>query len=75
MIDLDGTLINTDKLHFNAYQLSLKTLFNHNISYNDYNTILENDGIDNYIKNTFGTDNYEKIKFDKNKNLKRLTNS
>jgi dTDP-4-dehydrorhamnose reductase len=73
MIDLDGTLIDTDKLHYNAYETTFKTLFNNNITYSDYNNILEDKGIDNYIKNTFGIDNYEKIKLDKNKNLKLNT--
>jgi dTDP-4-dehydrorhamnose reductase len=73
MIDLDGTLIDTDKLHYYAYKTTFEALFNNYITYDNYNKILEDEGIDNYIKKTFGLDNYEKIKCEKNKNLKSNT--
>jgi len=73
MIDLDGTLIDTDKLHYYAYEETFKTMFNCHITYSYYNNILEGEGINLYIKNTFGIENYEKIKLEKNRNLKLNT--
>lgn len=70
LIDLDGTLIDTDKIHYYAYERVFKTLCQYDISYDEYNNILETTGIDNFIKDTFGLDKYDIIKSEKNKNIK-----
>jgi dTDP-4-dehydrorhamnose reductase len=67
LIDLDGTLIDTEKLHFNAYRDALKSLYDFNLSYLKYCHISNNEGIDNYLNETFGPDN--KCKLTKNKIL------
>jgi dTDP-4-dehydrorhamnose reductase len=67
MIDLDGTLLNTDYLHFEAYNKVFK-IYNKELSYNDYLYILNNEGMDNYLTHNFQNDK-DKIKIDKNNHL------
>jgi len=74
MLDLDGTLIDTDMLHYNAYRSTLNALFNHEFSVNEYNHILKGEGMDAFIK-TFGMENFETIKTLKNKQLRSNTNA
>ena len=64
-IDLDGTLIDTDMLHFNAYKKAL-AMRNHTLNINEYQTLTS---IDTYIVDHFDTIEYNKIKSDKNKFL------
>jgi len=72
LIDLDGTLINTDFLHYEAYKKSFKN-YGIDIIYKDYLNILNNTGMDNYLKN-----NYSEIKDDiknkKNNYIKNIDN-
>jgi dTDP-4-dehydrorhamnose reductase len=69
MIDLDGTLINSDKIHYNSYR---KCLLNAGVDldYDTYYNILENEGIDKFIENKFGVESNNLIKKKKNKLLK-----
>ena len=69
LIDLDGTLIDTEKLHFNAYYNILKTMYNYNLEYEKYNNILNEYGIDDFLINLFGIEEKIKIKEQKNKFL------
>jgi len=69
MIDLDGTLINTDIVHFNAYKEALKK-YNYDLDYNNFDKILNNEGIDVFLKNTFEAKTDE-IKVLKNQILKK----
>ena len=64
-IDLDGTLIDTDMLHFNSYKKALE-MRNHLLDMNEYQKLKS---IDTYILNNFDSTEYEKIKSDKNKFL------
>lgn len=72
MIDLDGTLIASDILHYNAYKTALNALYMYELMLDEYNKILTNEGMDKFIKKTFGDENYEKIKANKNKQLKSI---
>lgn len=67
LIDLDGTLIDTDTLHFYAYRDAVKSLYNFNLSYEEYCRVSNNEGIDDYLIKTFGPDN--NCKLTKNKFL------
>jgi S-adenosylmethionine synthetase len=69
MIDLDGTLINTDIVHFNAYKEALKE-YNYDLDYSNFDKILNNEGIDVFLKNTFET-KIDEIKVLKNQILKK----
>ena len=71
LIDLDGTLIDTEKLHFNAYQDILKSMYEYNLDYDKYNIILNEQGIDNFLINSFGVEEKNKIKELKNKNFQK----
>ena len=74
MLDLDGTLIDTDMLHYNAYRLTLNALFNREFSLDEYNHILKEGGMDDFIKKTFGVENFDNIKTQKNKQLRSNSN-
>jgi len=64
MIDLDGTLIDTDYLHYEGYYNAFKK-YNIDLCYNDYLNILNDKGLDNYLDLNFAKDKI-KIKYDKN---------
>ena len=70
MLDLDGTLIASDLLHYSAYKTTLHTLFRYDLSIDEYNKILIGEGIDIFVKVTFGAEHYGNIKTEKNKQLK-----
>jgi dTDP-4-dehydrorhamnose reductase len=73
MIDLDGTLIDSDKIHYNAY----KPVFEKrgvNLHYSDYYNILENEGIDKFIETKFSEEEKGLIKKEKNYILKQTQN-
>jgi dTDP-4-dehydrorhamnose reductase len=61
MIDLDGTLIDSDELHYNAYKIILEK-YNITLSYRDFFNIIENEGIDKYLCDKFGSEEKNKIK-------------
>lgn len=67
MIDLDGTLLNTDYLHYEAYNKEFKN-YGNELSYCTYLDILNNTGMDKYLTETFPIEK-EKIKKNKNANL------
>jgi dTDP-4-dehydrorhamnose reductase/beta-phosphoglucomutase-like phosphatase (HAD superfamily) len=74
LIDLDGTLIDTDKTHFIAYRDSLISMYNINLTHDEYKFILSNEGIDNYLIKTFGIEDKCKIKILKNQILQTTEN-
>jgi dTDP-4-dehydrorhamnose reductase len=69
MIDLDGTIINSNMAHYNAY----KKIFNRYdkifIDIDEWNSIILNGNIDNYLINVFGVDVLKSIKDEKIKDL------
>ena len=54
LIDLDGTLIDSENAHFISYRDALKSIYNIDLTHDEYKFILSNDGIDNYLIKTFG---------------------
>lgn len=72
MIDLDGTLVDTDKIHYECYRDVLKQEMNVELTYDDYYDILENQGIDLYLENTFGTEMKDIIKTHKNDKIQEI---
>jgi len=64
-LDMDGTIINTSVAHYNAY---CKAFENHNMSFlnwTEWNQIVLNSNIDNYIKTIFNDDQFDEIKKEK----------
>ena len=72
MIDLDGTLIDTDKIHYEWYRDVFKEEMNIKLIYDDYFNILENEGIDVYLENTFGIEMKNIIKTRKNEKIQEI---
>lgn len=72
MIDLDGTLINSDKIHYECYRDVLKEQLNTELNYQDYYDILENRGIDIYLEENFGEKLKKIIKTKKNEKMKMI---
>ena len=53
LIDLDGTLIDTDKEHYNGYKIAFENLNLTFFSYNLFINIINNEGFDNYLEKNF----------------------
>ena len=70
LIDLDGTLIDTDMIHYECYQKCFKK-YNIDIDYNKYLNILNSIGIDNYLKNNY-SELRDEIKKEKNSYIKNI---
>jgi dTDP-4-dehydrorhamnose reductase len=71
MIDLDGTLIESDYCHYEGYKKSLEK-YNINLEYEDFLNIINNKGIDKYLDNFFTNDEKSIIKNNKNLFLKNI---
>jgi len=69
VLDMDGTLIDTDILHYNAYKLALLE-YNIELDYNKYINILR---IDDYLSSLFEKNIVQEIKLKKNKYLQENT--
>ena len=67
LIDLDGTLIDTDFIHYKCYLETLSYLYNYTIEEKEYREACKS-GLDNFLKNKFG--DLHMIKEYKNKLLK-----
>jgi dTDP-4-dehydrorhamnose reductase len=74
MIDLDGTLINSDKKHYECYRDVLKEQFSIELNYQDYYDILESKGIDSYLEEKYGEELKKIIKTKKNEKMKMVDN-
>ena len=74
LIDLDGTLIDSENIHFNAYKDALKSTYNYYLTHEEYKCISSNEGIDNYLNKTFGLESTSKIKILKNQILQTTEN-
>lgn len=69
VMDLDGTILKTDQLHFQCYQKALKELYNYTITYNEYMNSCST-GLDDFLKSLF---NIDLVKASKNKYMKEIT--
>ena len=69
VLDMDGTLIDTDMLHYNAYKLALLE-YNIELDYNKYINILK---IDDYLSSLFEKNITQEIKLKKNTYLQQNT--
>jgi len=74
LIDLDGTLIDSEKLHFEGYKKSLKDLFNYDLIFDEYIKEINSTGIDNFLIKNFGIEQKNKIKKYKNNYIETIQN-
>lgn len=70
MIDLDGTLLDTEKIHFDGYNYALEE-FNIKINFNEYIDLSNNGKVDKYLKENI-PENYNSIKINKNAYIKTI---
>ena len=74
MIDLDGTLIDSDKCHYFGYKESLKKLFNYEMNYELFIKLVCENKIDSFLIEHFGLENKKIIKEEKTKYIKKFDN-
>ena len=73
MIDLDGTLINSNMAHYNAYKKVLEIHGKEMLHITEWNQYILNDNIDNYLRKIFDHDQ-EKVKNIKDEKCIQLQN-
>lgn len=61
-IDLDGTLIDSSEAHYNAYKKTFAHINYSFISFDEWNQIILNDHIDNYLNKNFNKHLIDEIK-------------
>ena len=64
-LDLDGTIIETTVSHYNAYKKVFEKYGEPFLNEYDWNNIIQNDNIDNYLRTVFGEENIYIIKNEK----------
>jgi beta-phosphoglucomutase-like phosphatase (HAD superfamily) len=74
VFDLDGTLVDTDRIHYDCYVDVLKN-YDTTISWKEFETIINNSSIEIYLKEKgFSDDMLKGIKQKKNDAIKRVEN-
>jgi nucleoside-diphosphate-sugar epimerase len=73
LIDLDGTIIDSSKAHYNAYVKTFEKYGKNFISFDEWNDIILNDNIDNYLKKCFDAKMISEVKHIKLLNLQNET--
>ncbi len=68
LIDLDGTIIESNESHYTSYKNVFKNRNKEFISFDDWNEIVNNNSIDELIIKTFGSNKLDIIKKEKYKN-------
>ena len=69
-LDLDGTIIDTNITHYNAYKKVFNDYNKIFLNIEEWNYIIMNDNIDNYLKTIFDVNDFKKIKDEKRIKLK-----
>jgi|688.fasta_scaffold11351_11 dTDP-4-dehydrorhamnose reductase len=64
-LDLDGTIVDTNYAHYNAYKRCFDKHNKMMITFEEWNHIISNDHIDNYLKTVFDDDIVSTVKRDK----------
>jgi dTDP-4-dehydrorhamnose reductase/beta-phosphoglucomutase-like phosphatase (HAD superfamily) len=64
-LDMDGTIINTNIAHYNAYSNVFKKYNKSFLNINEWNQIILHDNINNYLKIQFDDDLFHKVKLEK----------
>lgn len=71
LIDLDGTLINSNLAHYNSYRAVFKERNTNFITFNEWNKLVENNTINKFIIKKFGIENLPIIKSKKYEKYKK----
>jgi dTDP-4-dehydrorhamnose reductase len=74
-LDMDGTLIDSNIAHYNAYEKVFKKFNKTMINIDEWNNIIMNDNIDNYLKNIFDETTFNTVKKEKRNMLKEQETS
>ena len=64
-LDMDGTLVDSNIAHYNAYEKVFKRFNKTMINIDEWNNIIMNDNIDNYLKNIFDETTFNTVKKEK----------
>jgi len=70
-LDMDGTIIETNKAHYNSYKKVFEIYGVPFLNINEWNHIILNDNIDNFLKNVFDEQTINNVKFAKRELLKQ----
>jgi len=73
VLDMDGTIIDTNDAHFNSYNRIFEKYNKTFLNKDEWNNIIMNDNINNYLKNIFDEDFIKIIKQEKQQLLKYET--
>ena len=69
-LDMDGTIVDSNIAHYNAYEKTFKKFNKNMINIDEWNNIILNDNIDNYLRTIFDEDTFNNIKKEKRNILK-----
>lgn len=69
LLDLDGTIINTNLAHYNAYKKTFKNRQMEFLDYEEWNNFIMNKNIDDYLREKFDEKIFYEIKTEKFHNL------
>lgn len=64
-LDMDGTIIETNMAHFNAYKKVFEKYDKPFLNNSEWNELIMNDNIDNFLKNVFDEEHFNVIKNEK----------
>lgn len=64
-LDMDGTIVDSNLAHYKAYERAFKKFNKPMINMNEWNNIIINDNIDNYLRTVFDEDLFNKVKHEK----------
>ena len=73
LLDMDGTIIDTTMAHYNAYKKAFETYNIPFLNLHQWNHIILNDNIDNYLKTVFDEPTIHNVKIHKREFLKQET--
>ncbi len=65
LLDLDGTLINSNEAHYNSYKIVFENIKREFLSFEEWNDYINNKHIDDYLRKQFTDSEIQKIKNDK----------
>jgi dTDP-4-dehydrorhamnose reductase len=69
-LDMDGTIINTNISHYNAYKKVFESYHKSFLNMEEWDTMIQTSNIDNYLRSMFNEDELYNIKKDKIEYLK-----
>jgi HAD superfamily hydrolase (TIGR01549 family) len=73
LLDMDGTIIDSNMAHYNAYKRVFEKYNKSFIPISEWNYIISNDNIDNYLRNNFNNEEFYTIKKEKQQFLTEET--